>query len=69
MYQLLYEILYERIHTEIDARSSIVVLKNYNIDEIIQQAVPVLYLYTRTKKNETIYLTEVICAIGRAVLQ
>ena len=69
MYQLLYEILYERIHTEIDARSSIVVLKNYNIDEIIRQAVPVLYLYTRTKKNETIYLTEVICAIGRAVLQ
>jgi hypothetical protein len=69
MYQLIYEIIKERLNSEIDARNPLKILRVYDTDAIITTGVPVLYLYTRTKKGEPIYLTEAICAIGRAILQ
>ena len=43
-------------------------LREFDLKELLDVVIPVLYLYTRGKKDEPIFLTEAVCAIGRAVL-
>jgi len=59
-----------RIKTEISDKSTLKYLKHLNIEDYLDTVISVLYLYTRQKRGSnrnTIYLTEVICAIGHAI--
>lgn len=69
MKQILINNLKNRIKTEIGCRHQIRYLANYPVEEFIDYAISVVYLYTRPKKgnNKTIYLNEVICAIGHNI--
>jgi DNA-directed RNA polymerase, mitochondrial len=62
--------LANRIEVEIADRSTLKFLKTTRVEDYIDVVISVVYLYTRTKRgkhNHTIYMTEVICAIGHAV--
>jgi DNA-directed RNA polymerase len=62
------EHIQKRINEEISTRSSIKYLKNYDLDDYLNEVISVVYLYTRVKKGpQRIWFTETICAIGHAV--
>jgi DNA-directed RNA polymerase len=72
MKQKLRALLQKRIETEIAPQNPLKFLKNFDIDEYVDVLIGVVYLYTREKKgkaNTSIYLTELISAIGHAVRQ
>lgn len=57
-----------RLNTEIASQNPVKFLANHNMEDIYNVAVPIIYLYTRTKDTkDVIYFTDVICAIGHAV--
>jgi len=59
-----------RIHTEIAPQNPLKYLKEYSVEEYINTVISIVYLYTRPKKgfhNTSIYLTEVISAIGNSL--
>lgn len=57
-----------RASTEIAPQNPVKFLLKYDMEEIYNAAVPVLYLYTRSSSSkDVIYLVDVICAIGHAV--
>lgn len=60
----------ERIKSEISCRNPLKYLNNYKPTEYIDNVISIVYLYTRAKKGQnknTIYLTEIISAIGHAI--
>ena len=60
----------ERLKTEITDRSTLKYLKTLDVEDYIDIAITVVYLYTRSKrgsKRNSIYLTEVISAIGHNI--
>ena len=62
--------LERRINEEISTRSSIAFLKNFKLEEYLDTAISVVYLYTRPKKGlqkVSIFMSEVIAAIGHSV--
>jgi DNA-directed RNA polymerase, mitochondrial len=64
------ESLRERVATEITERSTLRYLQKLDVEDYIDTAISVIYLYTRAKRGarrNTIYLTEVICAIGHNI--
>ena len=61
-----------KIETEIAPQNPLKFLKKFEVDEYIDILIGVVYLYTREKKgkaNTSIYLTELISAIGHSVRQ
>lgn len=59
-----------RLLTEISVRNPVKFLKLLPIDDIIDKAISVVYLYTRMKKKsnkKAVLLTEVISAIGHGI--
>jgi DNA-directed RNA polymerase len=71
MRQQLIDSIKLRIKTEItDPRNSLKFLKDLKVEDYFDTVISVLYLYTRVKKGShksTIFLTEVICAIGHNI--
>jgi DNA-directed RNA polymerase len=64
------ESLKKRLTTEISDRSTLKYLKKLDVENYIDTVISVVYLYTRQKKKvnrNTIYLVEVVAAIGHAV--
>lgn len=61
--------LAQRLRSEISSRNSLKFLIDTEIADYIDDIVATLYLYTRSQRgnNKTIYLTEVIAAIGHSV--
>jgi DNA-directed RNA polymerase len=62
--------LVERISTEIAPQNPLKYLKNYDIDLFLDTLISVVYLYTREKRgiqNQSIYMVEIISAIGHSV--
>jgi DNA-directed RNA polymerase len=62
--------LRERLATEITDKNPLKYLQRYDVEDYLDTVISVLYLYTRQKRGSqkhTIYLTEVICAIGHSV--
>lgn len=60
----------ERLEEEISPQNKVKFLKSFSVDEYFDILVSVLYLYTRPKKGtqkKSIFLTEVISAIGHSV--
>jgi DNA-directed RNA polymerase len=67
MKHLLIKSLTSRCQAELAPQSPLRYLKNLDVDDYIDNAIAVIYLYTRAKRGankNTIYLTEVISAIG-----
>lgn len=64
------QLLYDRIMREIAPQSPLIFLRDVDLEGCIDAAITTLYLYTRMKKgvNKTVYLTEVIAAIGHNIL-
>jgi hypothetical protein len=58
-----------RLLTEISPHNPVKFLKKLDIDDYLPAVISTVYLYTRMKRgdNKTIYLTEVVCAIGRTI--
>lgn len=57
-----------RASTEIAPQNPVKFLLKYDMEEIYNTAVPVIYLYTRSKSTkDPVYLADVVCAIGHAV--
>lgn len=68
-YDTLLEITKARLESdEVSSRSPIRILREFDLKELYDVVIPVVYLYTRGKKDEPIFLTEAVCAIGRAVM-
>mgnify|MGYP003961386195 CR=1 FL=1 len=63
------ERLNRRLVTEVSSRNSLKFLLETDISDYIDDIIATLYLYTRTQRgnNKTVYLTEVIAAIGHSV--
>jgi len=64
------ESLVSRIKTEIPERSTLKYLQKLDVEDYIDSVISVLYLYTRVKRGahrNSVYLTEVICAIGHNI--
>jgi hypothetical protein len=63
--------LKDRLREEItDPRNSLKYLKTLKVEDYFDQVISIIYLYTRQKKggrSNTVYLTEIICAIGHAI--
>jgi len=55
-----------RLKTEVSSRNPLKYLKAFNIEDYIDSVISVVYLYTRPSKGskKSIYLTEIISAIG-----
>ncbi len=66
MKQKILESLKSRIKSEISSRNPLKYLKEFEIEDYIDNVISVVYLYTRPKKGSktSIYFTEVISAIG-----
>jgi DNA-directed RNA polymerase len=58
-----------RICSEIAPQNPLKYLKNVEVEDYIDEVIATVYLYTRTKRgiNKTIYLAEVISAIGHRI--
>ncbi len=70
MKQKILDSLNSRIKTEISSRNPLKYLFDYKVEDYIDNIISVVYLYTRPKKGlnkYSIYLAEVICAIGHNV--
>ena len=70
MKQKIIESLQKRIQNELTVRNPVSFLKDIPIDIIYSGFITVLYLYTRTGKGankQTIYMAEVITAIGHRI--
>lgn len=65
------QLLYDRIMREVAPQSPLRFLKDVDLEDCLNTLISVVYLYTRMKKgsNKTVYLTEVIAAIGHGVLE
>jgi len=65
------ESLKNRLKTEIPKRSTLEYLQKLEVEDYLDNVISVIYLYTRSKKGvrnkNTVYLTEVICAIGHGL--
>ena len=62
----------ENRKSEIPSRSQLRYLIDLDFNDHINDIISIVYLYTRPKRNTTIphiFLTEVICAIGRKMMQ
>jgi len=62
--------LKRRMEEEISSKNPLSFLKQHDIEEYVDAAISVVYLYTRPKrgtKNTSIFMTEVICAIGHCI--
>ena len=69
IYDTLLEIHKSRLESdEITSRSALRVLREFALEETFNVVIPVVYLYTRGKKDEPIFLTEALCAVGRAIM-
>jgi DNA-directed RNA polymerase len=66
---ILKELLYDRILREIAPQSPLKILKELSLEECLNVAISVVYLYTRMKKgaNKTVFMTEVCAAIGHTI--
>lgn len=64
------QMLSDRILREIAPQSPLKVLRELDIEGCLDTAISVVYLYTRMKKgtNKTVYMTEVISAIGHNLI-
>jgi len=64
------QLLYDRIMREIKPQSPLKFLREADLEECLNSAISVIYLYSRMKKgnNKTVYLTEVISAIGHGIV-
>lgn len=64
------QLLYDRILRELKPQSAIKFLKDIDLEVCLNIAISIVYLYTRMKRgvNKTVYLTEVITAIGHAIM-
>lgn len=62
--------LERRVQVEIAPQSPIKILNELDLEVCFTQAVSVVYLYTRMKRgvNKTVYLTEVVAAIGHGII-
>src|SRR5690606_34404240 len=69
MKKLLIEVTKMRLQEEVSTKNPLKVLKTIDIGSLIDTVIPVVYLYTRGNKNETIYFADITCAIGRRVMQ
>lgn len=70
MKQKILDSLNSRIKSEISPRNPLKYLLNYKVEDYIDSVISVVYLYTRPKKGlnkYSIYLSEVICAIGHNI--
>jgi len=59
-----------RLTTEISEKSTLKYLQKLDVEDYLDSVISVLYLYTRVKRGSqrnTVYLTEVICAIGHNI--
>jgi DNA-directed RNA polymerase len=60
----------ERLHKELAPQNPVVYLKKFAVEEYLDIVISIVYLYTRPKRGTTkttIYMAEVISAIGHAV--
>lgn len=64
------QLLYDRVLREIKPQSPLKFLRDADLEDCVNIAVSVVYLYTRMKRgaNKTVYMTEVISAIGHTIL-
>lgn len=70
MKQKIVDCLKERLSSEISSHNPLKYLLKLDLDDYIDNIISVVYLYTRSKKGankNTIYLAEVICAIGHNI--
>lgn len=70
MKQQIIQSLEERIKNEISCRNPLKYLNTLKVKDYIDNAISVVYLYTRAKKGQnrnTIYLAEIISAIGHGI--
>lgn len=70
MKQKLINIIRKRISGEIAPQNPLKYLLHHNVEDYVDNVITVTYLYTRAKRGpqkHTIYLTEVIAAIGHSV--
>jgi len=70
MKEKIVESLQTRLQVEVVAQNPLKVLKQIKLEDIIDTAIPVIYLYTRGKSSEDspVYMTELVCAIGHAIM-
>lgn len=60
----------QRLKTDISERSTMSYLKNLKVEDYIDLVISTVYLYTRSKKGykkSTVYMVEVIAAIGHGI--
>lgn len=70
MKKMLIESLKRRLKAELVKQNPVSFLKKFEVEDYIDNVIAVVYLYTRPKKGlnkQSIYLTEIISAIGHAV--
>ncbi len=70
MRQLIIESLQLRLEEEIAPQNPIKFLKTLDVNDYIDNVISIVYLYTRAKKGlnkHTIFVSEVICAIGHGI--
>jgi DNA-directed RNA polymerase len=70
MREILVESIRARLRTEISPQNPLKYLLRHDVREYTDHLISVVYLYTRQKKGfggHTIYLTELICAIGHTI--
>lgn len=70
MREELKRILEDRILREIAPQSPLKLLRGFDLESCLNNVISVVYLYTRMKRgvNKTVYLTEVISAIGHNII-
>ena len=69
MKQKIIKSLEERLAEEISSRSHLKYLKQFQVEDYIDEIISTVYLYTRMKRgiNKTIYFSELITAVGHNV--